>query len=161
MEKRKKISLVSNSASQTIGLGKKLGRVLEKGDIVALVGEMGSGKTTLTTGIAAGLGVKDYVRSPTFTLINEYQGRIPLYHFDLYRLSCPTELEDLGYEEYFYGKGVVIVEWAEKCKGFLPKDHLRIELSLIDKEARQINIFNLPEEKTRKTKVLRQFKQVN
>lgn len=141
--------LISKSALQTINIGKRLGKVLKKGDIIALVGDLGSGKTTLTSGIAAGLEVKDYVRSPTFTLINEYQGRIPLYHFDLYRLSCLTDLEELGYQEYFYGEGATIIEWAQKCKELLPQNHLRIELKVVDKgKSRQINIF-LPEDRNR------------
>ncbi|MBU1487289.1 tRNA (adenosine(37)-N6)-threonylcarbamoyltransferase complex ATPase subunit type 1 TsaE [bacterium] len=142
------MSVVTHRPWQTIELGKRLGHLLEKGDVVALVGELGAGKTTLTTGIAAGLEVEDYVRSPTFTLINEYQGRIPLYHFDLYRLSCLTDLEELGYQEYFYGEGATIIEWAQKCKELLPQNHLRIEIEVVDKESRQINIF-LPEDRNR------------
>jgi tRNA threonylcarbamoyladenosine biosynthesis protein TsaE len=110
------IQFETHSRDDTLSLGKKIGRHLEAGDIVLLFGDLGAGKTTLTQGIARGLGVakKEYVRSPTFTLVNEYQGKVPVFHIDLYRIASFQELEDLGLEEVFSGEGISIVEWAEK-----------------------------------------------
>jgi len=101
---------------ETVELGRKIGRALRQGDILLLMGDLGAGKTTLAQGIAAGLGVsKDqYVRSPTFTLVNEYQGTLPVYHIDLYRIETPSDLVNLNLEEYFFGPGVTLVEWGEK-----------------------------------------------
>lgn len=106
----------THSADETLNLGEKIGQHLQAGDIVFLFGELGAGKTTLTQGIARGLGVPrdEYVRSPTFTLINQYAGRVPVFHIDLYRIASPRELEDLGLEETLGAGGVAIVEWAEK-----------------------------------------------
>lgn len=106
----------THSANESLILGEKIGRHLEAGDIVFLFGDLGAGKTTLTQGIARGLGVprEEYVRSPTFTLVNQYKGKIPVYHIDLYRIASSHELEDLGLEEVFSGDGISIVEWAEK-----------------------------------------------
>ena len=113
--------------------GRKLGRELGPGDVVALYGELGSGKTTLAKAIAEGLGVTETVTSPTFTLVLEYKsGRLPLYHVDVYRLEKPEEFADIGLDEYFYGRGVTIVEWADRIGWLLPEDILRIELSYTD-----------------------------
>jgi len=113
--------------------GRKLGRELGPGDVVALYGELGSGKTTLAKAIAEGLGVTETVTSPTFTLVLEYKsGRLPLYHVDVYRLEKPEEFADIGLDEYFYGRGVTIVEWADRIGWLLPEDTLRIELSYTD-----------------------------
>lgn len=106
----------THSPEETQRLGEKVGGHLQVGDIVLLFGDLGAGKTTLTQGIARGLGVskEEYVRSPSFTLVNEYHGKIPVFHIDLYRMSSLPEIENLGLEEAFSGKGVAIVEWAEK-----------------------------------------------
>ena len=119
----------TSSPGETELLGERIGRALEPGMVVALIGELGAGKTTLTKGIARGLEVPDLVHSPTFTLIHEHKGRLPVYHFDLYRLDTIEQIEDLGYEDYFYGSGVTIVEWAEKIESLLPEDHLEISIS--------------------------------
>jgi tRNA threonylcarbamoyladenosine biosynthesis protein TsaE len=109
--------------------GRALASELTAGAVVALIGDLGAGKTTLSKAIAAGLGVTDDVTSPTFTLINEYDGgRLPLYHFDVYRLEDPADLEELGYEEYFYGRGVTLVEWADLVLDYLPADAIVLEL---------------------------------
>ena len=105
-----------NNFEETEEFGIKLGKSLKSGDIVCLNGDLGAGKTTLTKSIGLGLDVKEYITSPTFTLINQYRGRLPVYHFDVYRLENVDELYDLGFDEYFYGNGVCIVEWAEKSK---------------------------------------------
>ncbi len=109
-------SFETHSPADTQSLGERIGQHLKAGDTILLFGELGAGKTTLTQGIARGLGVskKEYVRSPSFTLVNEYSGRVPVFHIDLYRIDSSHELEDLGLEETFSGKGVAIVEWAEK-----------------------------------------------
>jgi len=118
---------LSDSAKQTIDFAASFAKRLKAGDIVALAGDLGSGKTTFTKGIAKGLGVKNYkyVNSPTFVLIKEYRGRIPLYHFDLYRLDNIKDIEDLDSDGYFFGKGITVVEWADKCEGLLPKNCIR------------------------------------
>lgn len=111
------IQFITHSPNDTLSLGEKIGRHLEAGDIVFLFGDLGSGKTTLTQGIARGLGVakEEYVRSPTFTLVNQYKGKAPIFHIDLYRITSSHELEDLGLEEVFSSReGISIVEWAEK-----------------------------------------------
>ena len=119
----------TSSPEETERLGESIGRALEPGIVVALIGELGAGKTTLTKGIARGLDVPDLIHSPTFTLIHEHKGRLPVYHFDLYRLDTIEQIEDLGYEDYFHGPGVTIVEWAEKIASLLPADHLEIRIS--------------------------------
>jgi tRNA threonylcarbamoyladenosine biosynthesis protein TsaE len=110
------IQFDTHSPEGTLSLGEKIGQRLQTGDIVFLFGDLGAGKTTLTQGIARGLGVarEEYVRSPTFTLVNEYKGKVPVFHIDLYRITSSLELEDLGLEEAFSSEGVSIVEWAEK-----------------------------------------------
>ena len=108
----------------------RLGGELGPGDVVALTGELGAGKTTLAKAIAEGLGVTEQVTSPTFTLIGEYSsGRLPFYHMDVYRLGSLVELTDIGADEYFYGKGVTVVEWADRIEELLPERSLSIEMS--------------------------------
>ena len=111
-----------NSLRETEQFGEKLGKILKKGDILCLNGDLGAGKTTLTKSIGLGLGVDEYITSPTFSLINEYRGDLPVYHFDVYRLENVDELDDLGFDEYFFGEGVCIIEWAEKIENMLPKE---------------------------------------
>ncbi len=134
--------LVSQHSDDTICIGKIIGEHLKGGDVVALRGELGAGKTCLTQGIAKGLRIPEtyYVTSPTFTLINEYPGRIPLYHMDAYRLSGSRDLEDMGYEEYFYGDGVVVIEWAEKVDDIIPAEALLIHLEHSNGDTRKIRI---------------------
>jgi tRNA threonylcarbamoyladenosine biosynthesis protein TsaE len=117
-----------NGLKETEDFGIKLGKLLEPGDIVCLNGELGAGKTTMTKSIGIGLGVEEYITSPTFTLINQYRGRMPVYHFDVYRLENVEELYDLGFDEYFFGNGVCIIEWAEKIERMLPEDRLVIDI---------------------------------
>lgn len=129
---------VSKSAAETVGLGKKIGAFLASNDVVGLTGPLGAGKTTLIQGIAEGLEVKDYVTSPTFIIINEYQGRLPFYHIDLYRLDEEAEIEDLGIEEYFNRGGVCVIEWVEKLKELKPKNIETIEMEIISENERKI-----------------------
>ncbi|OGC10836.1 tRNA (adenosine(37)-N6)-threonylcarbamoyltransferase complex ATPase subunit type 1 TsaE [candidate division WOR-1 bacterium RIFOXYC2_FULL_37_10] len=134
------MKITTERASETIELGKKIGASLKENDVVALFGELGSGKTTFSQGIAKGLLIKDYVISPTFILINEYKGRIPLYHIDLYRLEKIDDIKDLGIEEYFYKNGVCLIEWAERLGPLLPKNAKIIEFEIIEENKRMINI---------------------
>lgn len=112
----------------TEDFGIRLGKILKGGDILSLNGDLGAGKTTLTKSIGIGLDVGEYITSPTFALINEYRGRIPVYHFDVYRLEDVESLYDLGFEEYFYSQGVSIVEWGENIKDFLPEYTINISI---------------------------------
>lgn len=134
--------MISKSVEETVEIGAKLAGKLKAGDVVALIGDLGAGKTVLTKGIAKGLGVKNnrYVNSPTFVLIKEYKGRIPLYHFDLYRLNRSTASDDVSFQEYFYGDGVVVIEWADKIKKALPKKHIEVRMSVAGEDKRKIEI---------------------
>lgn len=133
--------IVTTSVEQTQELGGKLGALLTSGSLVLLRGELGAGKTALTYGIARGLGVATDVpiTSPTYTLMNSYNARVPLYHFDLYRLSGADELLDLGFDEYFHGSGVAVVEWAERCPD-LVGDALSIYIHYVDERTRSFKM---------------------
>jgi len=122
------LKFVTESVEETAKIGEQLGRLLDTGNIICLSGDLGAGKTAFTKGIAKGLGVEDYVTSPTYTIINEYQGRLPLYHFDVYRLNDVEEMYELGYEEYFFGDGVVVLEWADVVRDIIPKERLWITI---------------------------------
>lgn len=117
------------SAEETMLVGKALGKILTIGDVVCLTGDLGTGKTAFTNGIAVALGIDDYITSPTFTIVNEYKTEIPLYHFDVYRIAEPEEMFDIGFEEYLYGDGVVVIEWAELIKDILPKELIWVTIS--------------------------------
>jgi tRNA threonylcarbamoyladenosine biosynthesis protein TsaE len=125
------LKLNSQSPEQTQLLGSYLGELAQKADVFLLVGELGTGKTCLVQGIAHGLAIKEYAFSPTFVILREYHGRLPLYHIDFYRLDHVEEIADLGLEEYFYGDGVCVVEWAEKGLQVVPRDNLLITLHYI------------------------------
>lgn len=118
--------LQSLSSETTMSIGEKLGKLVQPGDVLTLAGDLGAGKTTFTKGLAKGLGVKDMVNSPTFTIIKEYQGDIPLYHMDVYRIDGD---EDLGFDEYFSGEGVCVVEWAGHIASYLPAERLEVEIT--------------------------------
>lgn len=127
-----KMSFKTKSPIETEKIGFKLGNLLKRGSIVLISGELGVGKTVLTKGIAKGMGIDDYVTSPTFMIVNEHLGDIPLYHFDVYRIDDYTELYDIGYEEYFYGDGVCVIEWPEKIKPLIPEENLFIRIDIGD-----------------------------
>jgi len=137
-----RLILESNGAGVTRALGRLIGGVLKAGDVVALTGELGTGKTCLTQGIAEGMGIPgDYrITSPTFTLVNEYPGRLTLYHVDVYRLAGQTDLYDLGFDEFSEGQGVVVIEWAEKIREAVPEGTLWIYLSYLDDTTRRIEV---------------------
>jgi len=127
----KKKIYVTRSAGETVKLAARLARALVPGDCLALIGDLGSGKTTFVKGLAYGLGFKkkDYVSSPTFVILKNYPARIPIYHFDVYRLSTLNEFQGIGLEEFIGSQGICVIEWADKLEGLLPPDHIRIEFS--------------------------------
>ena len=141
---------ISHSASQTQRLGMRLGELLQGGELILLDGQLGTGKTTFTQGLAQGMGIDDNINSPTFTLLKEYAGQFrpvtspgvlpirgpALYHFDLYRLDNPEEIVDLGFEDYFFSNDVCVVEWAEKADSFWPAEHLNIRMKIMSETKR-------------------------
>lgn len=130
----------TTSPDETMALGGRLARSLSAGDVVGLFGELGAGKTTLIKGIAAGLDVTEVVKSPSFVLITQYRGRLPVYHIDLYRLERPSDFMELELEEYFYADGICLVEWAERIAGFLPESAMKITLDVVGAAERTIVI---------------------
>lgn len=126
----------ADNAEETIGFAERIGLLLEAGDVITLEGDLGAGKTTFTKGIAKGLGIAKTVNSPTFTIIKEYQGKLPLYHMDVYRLKDSEE--DLGFDEYFEGDGVTVVEWAHLIEDQLPVEFLQIQLFYDNTSGRKI-----------------------
>ena len=117
------------SDRETFDFGLHLGEKAEKGAIFCLDGDLGTGKTVIAKGIASGLGITEPVSSPTFTVVKEYnEGRLPLYHFDVYRIEDPAEMEEIGYEDYFFGNGVTVIEWADMIGSLIPKEAVRIRL---------------------------------
>jgi len=139
------LKLNSHSPEQTQLLGSYLGELAQKADVFLLVGELGTGKTCLVQGIAHGLDIKEYAFSPSFVIFREYHGRLPLYHIDFYRLEHIEEIADLGLEEYYYGDGVCVVEWAEKGLQIVPRDNLLISLNYIPASETQRSICLKPQ----------------
>ena len=120
----------THSAEETYALGKKIGESAKPGQVYSLIGDLGVGKTVFTQGLAAGLGITDSVNSPTFTILQIYEdGRIPFYHFDVYRIGDVEEMEEIGYEDCFYGEGVCLIEWANLIEESLPENYIRIEIA--------------------------------
>lgn len=131
--------IITSSADRTVALGKKLAGLLKPGDIVCLHGDLGTGKTVLSRGISAGLGVRECdVISPTFVLMRCHRGRVPMYHFDLYRVNGPDDLLGLGCEEFFFSDGVCVIEWAERLGYLEPAECLTVELSHIARDRRAL-----------------------
>lgn len=129
-----------DNLEKTKEFGENLGSLLRPSDVVCLNGDLGAGKTTLTKSIGKGMGIEDYITSPTFTIINEYYSKLNLYHFDTYRLENIDDIEYLGFDEYFYGDGVCIIEWADKIRNFLPEEYLELNISKLDENKRKIEI---------------------
>lgn len=135
----------TTSAEETIELGKKIGSLLQKGDIIAMQGTLAAGKTTITKGIAQSLGIKDEITSPTFCLISEYEGKMPLYHMDVYRLEGGEDFINLGVEDLMYGNGVSLIEWSEKVMDELPKKTIILKIEPIEGTTeRNITLENWP-----------------
>ncbi len=132
----------TESPEETQILGEQLGKTLKPGDVIALTGDLGTGKTCLTQGIACGVGIApdEIVCSPSYILINEYNGTVPIYHIDLYRLENHMEIADLGLIEYVESDGICIIEWAERMENALPKDCVKINITWEDENIRQITI---------------------
>ncbi|MBP1971671.1 tRNA threonylcarbamoyladenosine biosynthesis protein TsaE [Virgibacillus natechei] len=128
--------LQSSTDSETMQIGERLALLLKPGDVITLDGELGAGKTTFTKGIANGLGVKNTISSPTFTIVKEYEGDLPLYHMDAYRLENSDE--DIGFDEYFYGDGISVVEWSTYIEEFLPEKRLTITIRYGNGNARYL-----------------------
>lgn len=123
----------SFSEEMTFNIGKELGKKADKGEIICLEGDLGVGKTVFTKGFAEGLDIEDNIDSPTFTIVQEYlEGRIPLYHFDVYRIGDISEMDEIGYEDYFFGEGICLIEWASRIEELLPESavHIKIEKDL-------------------------------
>ena len=133
--------VITNSAAETRELGKRLAEQLKAGDVILLEGDLGAGKSEFARGVAKGLGVTETVTSPSFTILNVYEsGKLPLYHFDWYRLESSEELYELGMDEYLGGDGVAVVEWAERCPDAVPEKRIRIRLEVTGEETRGIEI---------------------
>ncbi|MFZ7111943.1 MAG: tRNA (adenosine(37)-N6)-threonylcarbamoyltransferase complex ATPase subunit type 1 TsaE [Desulfatiglandales bacterium] len=142
MAEKKHLLYLSTSDVETVEFGRRVASHLMAGDVLALVGELGSGKTWFTKGVALGLGVSPrmVVPSPTFALINEYEGRFPLYHMDVYRLQSISEFISAGLEEYLYSKGVAVMEWADRWPEILPEGTLTISFAFVDEHRREITL---------------------
>jgi tRNA threonylcarbamoyladenosine biosynthesis protein TsaE len=138
------MKIISHNTEETIRAGLSLSGKLKKGDIIAFSGDLGAGKTHLIKGIVEGLGSNELVTSPTFNIVQEYRGgRIPVFHFDFYRLEDPRELVALGFEEYIFGGGICLMEWAEKVEAFLPGDVIYVRMKIISENEREIDIEGL------------------
>ncbi|MFQ5454351.1 MAG: tRNA (adenosine(37)-N6)-threonylcarbamoyltransferase complex ATPase subunit type 1 TsaE [Candidatus Zixiibacteriota bacterium] len=138
---KKVLDIISHSEKETIALAKKLLPLFKTGDVLVLSGQLGSGKTIFVRGLALAAGINDnLVNSPSYTMLNEYPGEKPLYHFDLYRLGDISELYELGWEEYLIRDGLIVVEWGEKAKEFLPLQYYQIDFKIIDELQRNIKL---------------------
>ncbi len=133
------MQIISDSGKLTINLGERIARLFNRGDIICLFGQLGSGKTVLVKGIAKGLGISSKkITSPSFVLMREYAHKIPFYHFDLYRLKKPRQILEAGFQEYLYAQGISVIEWADRLKYLLPQEFLKIELIIKAKTKRLI-----------------------
>ncbi|HLR80985.1 MAG TPA: tRNA (adenosine(37)-N6)-threonylcarbamoyltransferase complex ATPase subunit type 1 TsaE [Bacillota bacterium] len=131
------LTIKTHSEQETREVAKQLATLLKPGDVITLEGDLGAGKTTFTKGLAEGLGVKRTVTSPTFTIVKEYEGELPLFHMDVYRLKDSEE--DIGFEEYFSGEGICVVEWASYITDFLPEQLLNINITYVDEQSRLLS----------------------
>jgi len=132
--------VITNSETETMRQGEMLGRTLPRGAVVALYGELGAGKTAFTRGLALGLGIIAGVSSPTFTIANEYLGKVPLFHFDLYRLESENELFDIGWDDYLERGGICVVEWSEKAPGAFPLGTIAVRIENLGENTRRVEI---------------------
>lgn len=136
------MKFITSSPEETVALGKKIGEMLKNGDVIAMQGTLAAGKTTITKGIAAALGIEDTITSPTFCLISEYQGKMPLYHMDVYRLNGAEDFAELGTDDMIYGNGVSIIEWSEKIMTELPRKTILLKITPQKDGTRLIEIDN-------------------
>ena len=138
---QRELNIVSHSEEQTLALARKLARHLRGPEVVVLTGVLGSGKTVFVRGLAGALGIEEQaVRSPSFTMVNEYPGPRPLYHLDLYRLGDPSELHELGWDEYLGREGLFVVEWGEKAGDYLPARYYHVCFAIVDEHQREISV---------------------
>jgi tRNA threonylcarbamoyladenosine biosynthesis protein TsaE len=151
------LDFISHSEAQTRRLGARLSPLLKPGDVLAMTGDLGAGKTRWVQGVCQGLNVVDPVVSPTFTLVNEYQGRLPVYHIDLYRLSTAAEAFTFGLDDYLYGAGISLIEWAERAGKFLPRSYLAVELYHLEDTKRRVVLRPYGR---RFTRLLEEFKEI-
>ncbi len=135
-----RLEIITRSPEGTQEFGTRLGKLAKLGDVFLLVGDLGAGKTCLAQGIAWGLNIEEYAASPSFVVIRELKGRLPLYHIDFYRLENLGEIAELGLDDYLYGNGVSVVEWAEKGFSLLPPEHLLIEISYLSDTERRLKL---------------------
>ncbi|MBF8264322.1 MAG: tRNA threonylcarbamoyladenosine biosynthesis protein TsaE [Dehalococcoidia bacterium] len=149
---------ISRSPQATQAIGSKLGEIIKPGDVILIIGELGAGKTCFVQGLARGLGVEENISSPSFVLLRQYNGRLPLYHVDLYRLEKLPEIADLGLDDYFYSEGVSVIEWANRALELLPAEHLLIELKIVSARQRRIA---LTPEGVRYTELVTHLKDMN
>jgi len=138
------MKLIVKNESETYKLGKYIGERLSRGAVLSLNGDLGAGKTHMTKGIAEGMGIKDYITSPSFTILNTYDGVIPLYHFDVYRIDDIREMYEIGFDEYLYGDGVCVIEWGNMVSELLPENHINVTIVKLEDDMREIEIRNLP-----------------
>lgn len=138
------MKLIVKNESETYKLGKYIGERLSRGAVLSLNGDLGAGKTHMTKGIAEGMGIKDYITSPSFTILNTYDGVIPLYHFDVYRIDDIREMYEIGFDEYLYGDGVCVIEWGNMVSELLPENHINVTIVKLEDDMRGIEIRNLP-----------------
>ena len=138
------MEFVVHTEEDTVLLGKRLGEKLRRGDVVALDGTLAAGKTYFTKGIALGLEITEDITSPTFTIVSEYRGRLPLYHMDVYRLEGEEDFFGIGAEDMLYGDGVCVIEWGEKVKEFLPEHTIGVKIDINSDNSRHIGIDNVP-----------------
>lgn len=122
------MQFVVNNVDSTVDIGYKIGKLANRGDIICLIGDLGTGKTHITKGIAKGLGIDEHITSPTFNIVNEYEGNLKLYHFDVYRVNDPDEIEAIGFDEYIFGDGISIIEWANYIEELIPEEYLNITI---------------------------------
>lgn len=138
------MKLITKNEGETYRLGKYIGERLSRGAVLSLNGDLGAGKTHMTKGIAEGMGIKDYITSPSFTILNTYDGVIPLYHFDVYRIDDIREMYEIGFDEYLYGDGVCVIEWGDMVKEMLPEKYINLTIVKLEDDIREIEIQNLP-----------------